>query len=77
MMKKNQKLKKCAMLLLMFCMISIPVSATVPAVAASTSTVQPKSDTIGWKYKEIDGKLYKRLYNFTTSKWIGDWILVK
>lgn len=36
-----------------------------------------RSDDIGYLYKTINGRLYKRLYNFTQEKWIGDWILVK
>ena len=32
------------------------------------------SDDIEWRYKAIDGKLYKRQYNHTTKKWIGNWI---
>ena len=31
-------------------------------------------DLIVWKYKTINGKLYKRKYNQTTKKWIGNWI---
>lgn len=40
------------------------------------SQIEPRSDVIGWKYKNIDGKLYKRLYNYTKEQLIGDWILV-
>lgn len=40
------------------------------------SQIEPRSDVIGWKYKNIDGKLYKRLYNYTKEQWIGDWIYV-
>lgn len=32
------------------------------------------ADEIEWRYKNINGKLYKRLYNATTKKWIGNWI---
>ena len=32
------------------------------------------SDVIVWKYKTMNGKLYKRKYNQTTKKWIGKWI---
>lgn len=28
----------------------------------------------GWKYKIVNGVLYKRLYDYTNRKWIGDWI---
>ena len=26
-------------------------------------------------YEVRDGKLYKRLYNYSKDKWVGDWIL--
>lgn len=32
------------------------------------------ADGIEWRYKLINGKLYKRQYNATTKKWIGNWI---
>ena len=35
---------------------------------------QPRADEIRWRYSVINGKLHKRLYNFSTKKWIGDWI---
>ena len=34
------------------------------------------SAPIKWIYKTVDGKTYKRLYNYSTNEWIGDWILV-
>lgn len=37
-------------------------------------TVICSGDIIVWKYKNINGKLYKRKYNQTTQKWIGNWI---
>ncbi len=40
------------------------------------SQIEPGSDIIDWRYKVENGKLYKRLYNFTKEQWIGDWILV-
>lgn len=63
---------------------SVPVSANTldgsdsPAdhisCAAASETVMPLADSIGWRYKTINGKLYKRLYNYTKKKWVGDWI---
>ncbi len=35
-----------------------------------------RADVIGWVYKEINGKLYKRLYNYTKQEYVGEWILV-
>ena len=39
--------------------------------------VNARADKIGWVYKQENGKYYRRLYNFTTQKYIGDWELVK
>ncbi len=48
-----------------------PVETSQYAIEA----VQPKADDIGWVFKEVNGQLYRRLYNFTTQEYIGDWIL--
>ena len=42
-------------------------------VAEEIGTMSAK---IRWVYKTVDGKTYKRLYNYSTNEWIGDWILV-
>ena len=46
--------------------------------AASTDAtppeISPASHTIVWKYKTLNGVLYKCRYNQTTRKWIGKWI---
>ena len=34
-----------------------------------------RADRIEWRYKIIDGVLYKRLYNYSKDEWIGDWVL--
>lgn len=31
---------------------------------------------IQWRYKVIDGVLYRRKYNYTEECWIGDWEVV-
>ena len=41
------------------------------------ATIAPLSDGISWRYKTEGGKLYKRLYNYTKNRWVGNWILVK
>lgn len=38
--------------------------------------IQPKADIIGWRYKTIDNKLYRRQYNYTKQMWIGNWELL-
>lgn len=57
-----------------FSAIAIP---SVP-VSAAKAGIQPLSDIIEWVYKEINGKWYKRLYNYTLHRWEGDkWIPCK
>lgn len=29
-----------------------------------------------WIYKKMNGRLYRRLYDYTNEKWLSDWILV-
>ncbi|MGF7142183.1 hypothetical protein HNQ56_000593 [Anaerotaenia torta] len=41
----------------------------------STVSVTPYSDIIDWRYKSENGNIYKRLYNYSTQEWIGEWIL--
>ena len=41
------------------------------------STVAPCSDIIRYRYKEENGKVYRRLYNYTRGEWAEDsWHLV-
>lgn len=41
----------------------------------SNDTVSPCAAVIGWRYKVVNGKLYRRQYNYTLGKWIGEWEL--
>lgn len=53
--------------------------ATMPVQAAANpgdSTVAPCSDVIQWRYKFEDHKIYKRLYNYGTNEWLGEWIFL-
>lgn len=36
--------------------------------------ISVRSENIRWIYKEINGKLYKRLYNYTLNEWVGEWM---
>lgn len=49
---------------------ALPTRAAVPEVAS------PYSDIIEWRIKIEDGQMWKRLYNYSTRNWIGDWIYV-
>ncbi len=39
--------------------------------------IAPHSDIIDWRFTMINGKLYKRLFNYSTGEWVGPWILVQ
>jgi len=53
----------------------IQVSSTQQS--AENETISLRSDVIKWVFNTIGGKRYKRLYNFSTRSWVGDWILVR
>jgi hypothetical protein len=38
-------------------------------------SIDVRSYVIGWKYKTWNGCLYKRQYNYSTKRWIGEWIV--
>ena len=42
-----------------------------------SSNMETKSDKIGYQYKKSNGKIYKRLYNFTKNKPLSEWELVE
>lgn len=44
-----------------------------PAGTSLTNTHVSKQEQIEWVYKEEDGKIYRRQYNYTTGQWIGEW----
>lgn len=58
-----------------FLALSVPVFAAEPTVpeestiTASESAINPCSDITGYRYKEENGKLYRRLYNYTRGEW--------
>ncbi len=52
-----------------------PKSLTFFNTTNEMNGISPYADNIGWKYTFINGKLYRRLYNFTKNVWIGNWEL--
>ncbi len=58
---------------------SICHAATIPSVSEVSNTFSPKqfrAANIGWQYRQVNRMIFKRLYNYETQEWIGDWILV-
>lgn len=47
-----------------------------PNVIVAEVSANTRADVFIWKFKAENGKKYKRLYNQTTNKWIGNWILL-
>lgn len=48
--------------------------AATPPVAIGAGAVT-RSAIIDWRYKAVDGRLYRRQYNYTEQCWIGEWEL--
>lgn len=57
-------------------LFSPATTLTTEAAVSSGATADPCADSISYRYKVENGKLYRRLYNYTTETWIGDWIYV-
>lgn len=55
----------------------LPPSMLVPAAKAEETPILMRAPALEWRYKCIDGKLYRRLYNCSTQEWVGDWELVE
>ena len=82
-MKPIRKLLVVALLVVTGCAGSLwieswlPPSAFVSAASAEETPVLMRAPALEWRYKFIDGKLYRRLYNCSTQEWVGDWELVE
>ena len=63
------------LMLIAYMNIVTPVLANETEVTANIDVTMPYKDQLVWKYKFINGKLYRRLWNQTLNKWVGDhWI---
>lgn len=70
-------MKKIIIMLVLIASMNIvtPVLANETEVTANIDVTMPYKDQLVWKYKYINGKLYRRLWNQTLNKWVGDhWI---
>lgn len=55
---------------------TVPIFASESLVVNRINTeFQTRAANIGWRYKNEDGRLYRRLYDYTNQKWIGEWEL--
>lgn len=52
-----------------------PIFANEAIPVSNISTISPCKEEFVWRYKTMNGKLYKRLWNNTLKKWASDhWI---
>lgn len=55
-------------------------SFAAPAESVADTSVETTPDVLArkpiteWRYKVINGKLYRRLYDTTNKKWLTDWL---
>ena len=72
----KKKVKLIPVYLLIFSLFS-PCTTQAAAYTATPQkiSISPRrSDKIEWRYKTVNGVLYKRKYNKTTHEWIGKWV---
>lgn len=49
--------------------VSVQAAPSIPLTTASPQEIQPRGNQTGYKYKTINGKLYKRLWSYTYLRW--------
>ncbi len=54
-------------------LFSPSVTIVTEAAVIEDNASDPCADSIQWRFKTENGKLYRRLYNYTTASWIGEW----
>lgn len=37
------------------------------------SAKSARAEIVGWRYKTVNGVLYRRLFNYTHNEWVGNW----
>jgi len=53
-----------------------PVATLTVEAANPTETIAPRAHIIQYRYKEVGNKLYRRLFNYSTDNWVGEWEFV-
>lgn len=53
------------------------INAATTEQTVVPQTIQPRGNQTGYKYKSMNGKLYKRLWSYTYNRWEDpEWTLV-
>lgn len=53
----------------------LPPNAVQSVTISGEYIAVPFADIIGWRYKAVDEKMYRRQYNYSRQQWIGEWEL--
>lgn len=76
-MKHKTVTRKLTMIAAALCLsltiLASPIASVPVQAAPAEDTVMPLSDFIEWRFKIEGTSLYKRLFNYSTSEWIGEW----
>lgn len=53
--------------------VVLQMSAKADTESKKTQNIESRAEIIRWRYKNENGIGYKRLFNYSTNKWIGKW----
>ena len=48
-------------------------TTTISVYAAAPNTAETQHEIIEWRWKGVDGIIYRRLYNYSINAWVGEW----
>ena len=63
----------CGIYLFTSSILTCQAKECVSYTCESENDIQQRAEILGWRYKIVDGKLYKRLFNYTSQQWVGSW----
>lgn len=53
--------------------LASPIASVPVQAAPAQDAAMPCADIIEWRYKLEGRSLYRRLYNYSTAEWVGEW----
>ena len=76
MMKNLKRALALTLLLVALGGVAIPnvVFMQSTKAIAEDGGISTRADIIDWRFSTIDGRMHRRLYNYSRSCWIGEWI---
>jgi len=71
--RKNKLMTLGCMACLSLAILSSPATVLPAQAAPAAPGIMPMKDSIEWVFDIRDHKLYRRLFNYSTDNWIGEW----